>query len=69
MTSTHLARLTVEKLFRVCQRRARQIMAVLEGLRVGNAAAVSREALIERLEQTASSGVNMNSCASGLVLQ
>ncbi len=32
MTSTHLARLTVEKLFRVCQRRARQIMAGLEGL-------------------------------------
>ena len=40
-----------------------------EGLRVGNAAAVSREALIARLEQTASSGVNMNSCASGLVSQ
>ena len=31
--------------------------------------AVSREALIARLEQTASSGVNMNSCASGLVSQ
>ena len=69
MTSTHLDRAAVEKLFRVRQRRARQIMAGLEGLRVGNAAAVSREALIARLEQTASSGVNMNSCASGLVLQ
>ena len=66
MTSTHLDRTAVEKLFRVRQRRARQIMADLEGLRVGNAAAVSREALIARLEQTASSGVNMNSCASGL---
>ena len=32
-------------------------MADLEGLRVGNAAAVSREALIARLEQTAASGV------------
>ena len=69
MTSPHLDRAAVEKLFRVRQRRAQQIMAGLEGLRVGNAAAVSREALIERLEQTASSGVNMNSCASGLVLQ
>ena len=48
MTSTHLDRLAVEKLFRVRQRRARQIMAGLEGLRVGNAAAVSREALIAR---------------------
>ena len=67
MTSTHLDRAAVEKLFRVRRRRARQIMAGLEGLRVGNAAAVSREALIARLEQTASSGVNMNSCASGLV--
>ena len=42
MTSTHLDRRAVEKLFRVRRRRARQIMAGLEGLRVGNAAAVSR---------------------------
>ena len=69
MTSPHLDRAAVEKLFRVRRRRARQIMAGLEGLRVGNAAAGSREALIARLEQTASSGVNMNSCASGLVSQ
>ncbi len=53
MTSPHLDRAAVEKLFRVRQRRARQIMVGLEGLRVGNAAAVSREALIARLEQTA----------------
>ena len=57
MTSTRLDRQAVEKLFRVPQRRARQIMAGLEGLRVGNAAAVSREALIARLEQTTASGV------------
>ena len=57
MTSTHLDRAAVEKLFRVRQRRARQIMAGLEGLRVGNAAAVSREALIARLERTADGGV------------
>ena len=49
MTSADLDRAAVEKLFRVRQRRARQIMAGLEGLRVGNAAAVSREALIARL--------------------
>ena len=48
MTSTHLDRAAVEKLFRVHQRRARQIMAGLKGLRVGSAAAVSREALITR---------------------
>ena len=57
MTSTHLDRAAVEKLFRVRQRRARQIMVGLEGLRVGNAAAVSREALIARLERTADGGV------------
>ena len=48
MTSTRLDRAAVEKLFRVRQRRARQIMAGLEGLRAGSAAAVSREALIAR---------------------
>ena len=57
MKSTHLDRAAVEKLFRVRQRRARQIMAGLEGLRVGNASAVSRAALIARLEQMAASRV------------
>ena len=57
MTSTHLDRAAVEKLVRLCQRHTRQIMAGLEGLRVGNAAAVSREALIARLERTAAAGV------------
>ena len=49
--STRLDRRAIQKLFRVRRRRARQIMAGLEGLRAGNAAAVSREALIARLEQ------------------
>ena len=49
MTSTHLDRAAVEKLFRVRQRRARQIMAGLEGLRVGNAAADVRERRLEDL--------------------
>ena len=57
MTFTQLDRQAVEKLFRVRQRRARQIMAGLEGLRVGNAATVSREALIARLERTGASGI------------
>ena len=39
--STHLDRRAVQKLFRVRQRRARQIML---GLRVGNAAPVRRTA-------------------------
>ena len=65
MTSTHLDRAAVEKLFRVRQRRARQIMAGLEGLRVGNAAAVSREALIARLERTAASGRDVNYPSDG----
>lgn len=57
MSASHLDRLAVERLFGVRERRARQLMAGLDGLRVGNAAAVSRLALIERLEQTAASGV------------
>ena len=55
MTSTRLDRAAVEKLFRVPQRRARQIMADLEGLRAGNAPVVSRAALIVRLEQMVAS--------------
>jgi hypothetical protein len=52
---SHVDRLAVEKLFGVRQRRARQIMAGLPGLQVGNAFAVERHALISRLENTASS--------------
>ena len=48
MTSTRLDRAAVEKLFGVGQRRARQLMAGLDGIRAGNAAAVSRLALIEQ---------------------
>lgn len=51
---SHLDRLAVEKLFRVRERRARQIMTGLSGLQVGNAFAVERLALIARLEETAS---------------
>lgn len=57
MESSHLDRQAVEKLFGVRERRARQIMAGLEGLRAGNAVAVSRAALIARLEETAASGL------------
>jgi hypothetical protein len=50
---SHLDRLAIQKLFRVRERRARQIMGGLPALRVGNAIAVERQALIARLESTA----------------
>lgn len=56
MASSHLDRRAVEQLFRVRERRARQIMAGLPGLQAGNAAAVSRQALIDRLEGVAATG-------------
>jgi hypothetical protein len=56
MDASHLDRLAVQKLFGVRERRARQLMAGLAGLRVGNAFAVSRLALIARLEETTASG-------------
>lgn len=57
MDSSHLDRQAVQKLFGVRERRARQIMTGLEGLRAGNASAVLRTALIERLEETKESRV------------
>src|ERR1022692_2754268 len=57
MESSHLDRLAVQKLFGVRERRARQLMAGLPGLRAGNAAAVPRQALIVRLEETAQGGL------------
>ena len=57
MDARHLDRQGVEKLFGVGERHARQWMAGLAGIRAGNAAVVSRAALIERIEETASSGV------------
>ncbi len=57
MESSHLDRLAVQKLFDVRERRARQIMAGLPGLRAGNALAVVRQALIARLEETAVGGL------------
>lgn len=50
---SHLDRLAVQKLFRVHERRARQIMAGLPALQVGNAVAVERQALLQRFENTA----------------
>ena len=50
MQSTHLDRRAVEKLFRVPQRRARQIMA---GLGFGKADAVSVRAPSVRVEESA----------------
>lgn len=50
----YLDRQAVQMLFGVQERRARQIMAGLPGLQVGNAFAIEREALIIRLENTRS---------------
>lgn len=57
MESSHLDRLAVQRLFGVRERRARQLMAGLPGLRAGNASAVLRQALIARLEETAAGGL------------
>lgn len=56
MESSYLDRQAVEKLFGVQERRARQLMAGLPGLQAGNAFAVERLALIQRLEETSASG-------------
>ncbi len=53
LEAAYLDRLAVEKLFGVAERRARQLMAGLPGLLVGNAFAVERLALIARFEQVA----------------
>lgn len=52
MAVSHLDRQAVQKLIGVRERRARQLMAGLEGIQVGNAFAVSRLALLARLEET-----------------
>src|ERR1019366_4394784 len=57
MESSRLDRLAVQKLFGVRERRARQIMAGLPGLRAGNASAVLLHGLIARLEETAQGGL------------
>ena len=55
MDATHLDRQAVETLFGVGERRARQLMAGLAGIRAGNAAAISRCALIEQMREFATS--------------
>ena len=49
----YLDRHAVERIFGVGERRARQLMAGLPALQVGNAVAVSRLALLERLRSIA----------------
>ena len=57
MEASHLDRQAVEQLFGVGECRARQLMAGLPGIRAGNVGAIARHALIERMEETAASGV------------
>jgi len=56
LQTDYLDRQAVEQIFGVRERRARQLMAGLPCLQVGNAVAVSRGALIERMETTSASG-------------
>ena len=49
--SDYLDRHAVERIFEVRQRRARQLMGGLPTLQIGNALAIPRRALIERLQQ------------------
>ena len=51
LNSDYLDRKAVERIFGVRQRRARQLMGGLPTLQIGNALAIPRSALIERLEQ------------------
>jgi hypothetical protein len=53
LPADYLDRMAIERLFGVRQRRARQLMEGIPGFRAGNAFAVSRAALIARLERTA----------------
>ncbi len=55
LKSSHLDRLTIQRLFGVRERRARQLMAGLPYLQLGNAVGVERQALIDRLQNTAES--------------
>lgn len=52
MSCPYLDRQAVGSLFGVGERRARQLMAGIEGVRIGNAHAVDRVALIRELEGT-----------------
>ena len=52
LPSPYVDRQAIERLFQVRERRARQLMAGLPSLQVGNAVAVERLALVARLEQT-----------------
>lgn len=53
LETDYLDRQIVERVFGVRERRARQLMAGLPCLQIGNAVGVSRPALIERVQNTA----------------
>ena len=55
LKSDYLYRHAVERIFGVRQRRARQLMGGLPTLQIGNALAIPRRALIERLGQMSDS--------------
>jgi hypothetical protein len=53
LQTLYLDRQAVEQIFGVRERRARQLMAGLPCLQIGNAVGVSRQALVERVENIA----------------
>ena len=55
LKADYLDRRAVERIFDVRERRARQLMAGLPCLQIGNAVAIHRQALLERLENIATS--------------
>jgi hypothetical protein len=57
MSVSYLDRQAVEALFKVKERRARQLMAGLPAIQVGNAVAVDRLALLRRVEEVQDSGI------------
>lgn len=57
MDVSHLDRQAVEVLFGVKERRARQLMAGLPSIQIGNAVAVDRRALLRRVEEVQASGL------------
>ena len=58
LDADYLDRQTIERIFGIRQRRARQLMAGLPNVKVGNAIAVSRKDLINSLETASDSSKN-----------
>ena len=65
LDADYLDRQTIERIFGIRQRRARQLMAGLPNVKVGNAIAVSRKDLINSLETDSDSSKNSRDGRAG----